>query len=82
MKEKPKCSVMHSLCRGTKKSFLFFLFCMILFSAANINQCLRRKHQKKRGETDTFETPTLSLSKGGFEVGEYRLQWSDLALWL
>lgn len=21
------------------------------------------------------------LSKGGFEVGEYRLQWSDLALW-
>lgn len=26
MKEKPKCSVMHSLCRGTKKSFLFFLF--------------------------------------------------------
>lgn len=47
MKEKPKCSVMHSLCRGTKKSFLFFLFCMILFSAANINQCLRWKHQKK-----------------------------------
>lgn len=24
MKEKPKCSVMHSLCRGTKKSVLFF----------------------------------------------------------
>lgn len=74
MKEKPKCSVMHSLCRGTKKSFLFFLFCMILFSAANINQCLRRKHQKKKKK----EEKLIHLKLLPFHYQREDLKWASI----
>lgn len=68
-------------------SFLFFLCFLLLCNFVFGGECLylQGKHGgggKKRAQTDTFEAPTLSVSKGGFEVGEDRLQWSDLALWL
>lgn len=75
MKEEPRRSYDTFALQGTRPKRVL---CIILFSDANINQRLRLKPIKKRGQTDTFEAPTLSLSKGGFEVGEYQLQWSDL----
>lgn len=51
MKEKPKCSVMHSLCRGTKNPFCFFCFvwfCFQLQTSTSVCDGNIKKKKKKR----------------------------------
>lgn len=73
MKEKPKCSVMHSLCRGTKKSFLFFLFLYDFVFSCKHQPVFATETSRKKNEEKLIHLKLLP-----FHYQREDLKWASI----